>query len=430
MRLITTLWALLAFAPTVLAQVWMPPVNVSQNPAYNRWGCVLIDADGRHYSYMQGTLDNNNTWRLYYRRQNHDGVWHAPVLVGNVPRCEESRIGRYADGTRFIVFQATSTSSPEWHYTEQTATGWTAPVVLTPDDGNADLCTNANRILDVDGDDTIHLLSQSNRNGVYNMRYYSKPRHGPIVDHGDVFDSADYQINGAVRATGSGANKRVHFLVAGGASVSQWRTYYRRWNNPGWGSLINLTPLVAASPSGSGAGNIVVLPSGRLVACLSANDAASPHEWEVFLLFSDNNGDSWHSPVNISQNPMISRAPSCAAGADGTVFVVWEDNSFTGGQMQAMARTYKDGVLGEKRLFAGERGFDADVAAYGNVASAVWHADGAGDWEIVSSEYRPDLAPTLTPTVTPTPSRTFTPRPTQTPTAELSPRAKTNYDLW
>lgn len=403
------------------AWVWTEPANVSQNTAYNRWGCVFGAADGWHYSYMQGDIDHSDGWRIYYRHQAGNGSWSTPVRIGTIPRCEESRLGAYADGTRFIVFQGRAANGTEWFYSEQGAGGWSAPVPFTADDGLPDLCTNANRILDVGTDDTIHLLSQHSDGTQYNMRYYTRTRAGSVTDHGDVYDTGHYQLNGAVRVTGAGASQRVHFLVAGsGATTGDWRCHYRRWNNPGWGPLVNLSALVAADPDGAHAGNLVQLPSGRLIACLANQDASAAGDWEIWLLSSDNNGDNWHTPVNVSQTSGLSRSPNCAVDSAGEVVVAWEDS--TNGPMQIMARRYDPAgnTLGERHTFGFGRGFDVDVASHGNEPRLTWHADGTGDWEIVTA-INLDAEPTVTPTPTITPTPSITP----TPTWSNTPRPRT-----
>jgi hypothetical protein len=201
---------------------------------------------------------------------------------------------------------------------------------------------------------------------------------------GDVYDSGHYQLNGSIRVTGSGAAQRVHFLVAGsGAGVSDWRCHYRRWNNPGWGPAINLSNLVASSPSGSHAGNIVQRPNGQLVACFANNGGSAAGYWEIWLLFSDDNGDSWHSPTNVSQNSGLSRSPSCSVDSLGDVLVAWEDDSEGG--MKIMARRWHDGTLGARFVLSDKRGFDVDIASYETKTRATWHSD-EGDWEIVTSE--------------------------------------------
>ena len=84
---------------------------------------------------MQGDIENNTTWRLWYRMQTHAGVWSPPVQVGNVPVSEESRGGQFADGTRFVAFQGRPGGTPEFMYSEKAGATWTSPVFLTPNDG-------------------------------------------------------------------------------------------------------------------------------------------------------------------------------------------------------------------------------------------------------------------------------------------------------
>src|SRR5690606_20472857 len=112
-------------------------------------------------------------------------------------------------------------------------------------------------------------------------------------------------------------DQTVHFLVAGGNTVPAWRCYYRKYANGAFGPIINLSNIVAAQPAGAHAGNIVQLPSGKLVACIATRDAATSGDWEVWLLQSDDNGDTWHTPINVSQTPDISRNPDASVDSQG-----------------------------------------------------------------------------------------------------------------
>ncbi len=387
MRLALVFVILVLAAGAAVADVWSAPVNVSQNGLYNRWASVFGDSDGWHYSYMQGDQSNNATWRMYYRTQAFNGVWGAPVQIGNVARSEESRNSRFSDGTHFMVFQGIGSGGPyEFLFSQNSGGGWSAPVYFTPDDGSNDCSTDNERIFDLGSDDTIHMLSQHYNGSQYNMRYYTRTRAGVVTDHGDVYPSGDYQINSAVKVTGSGASERVHFLVCGGASVGKWRCYYRRWNNPGWGPLINLTSLLPISPNGAGSGGIVQLPDGRLVACMSANDSNAGGSWDIWLIFSGDNGDTWGSPINVSTTPGISRGPAVTLNSDGDIVVAWEDDST--GKWQIMARRWRAGRLGRAWIVSDQStsNFTVSAASHGTTSRLAWHSYVGDNWEITTSE--------------------------------------------
>ena len=373
---------LVCFAlPACASDVWSAPFNLSQHSDYNRWACVFGDADGWHYSYMQGDQDNSAAWRMEYRTQLANGTWLAPAQVGNVSRSEESRNSRFADGTHFIVFQGLAADA-EWYFSQYVGSAWSTPTVLTPNDGLPDLSTDSDKVFDVDSDDTIHLLNQHTDGNQYNMRYYEKTRTGGIVDHGDVLDSGDYQLNGAIKATGTGASKRVHCQVVSGTNVPAWRCYYRRWNNPGWGPSINMSSLLPVNPDGAHTGGIAQLPDGRLVACLGCADSNPGGSWDIWLLFSSDNGGTWGSPVNVSQNSGLSRSPSMTANSDGDVVVAWEDN--TRGSMEIMARRWRAGRLGPTYILGS--GFTVSAASYGKASRVAWHQYVVDNWEIVTCE--------------------------------------------
>lgn len=407
------------FRPSA-ADSWSEPANVSESPDYNRWACVFGDGDGWHYTYTQGTQGDSKTLRLWCRMQKLDGAWSAPVRVSDVPRTEESQLGRFADGTHFVLFQGRAKLGDEWHYAEQKPDGaWDEAVPFTPDDGHRDLCTDFGRVFSLDAAGTLHLLCQHGEDDVWNMRYYEKPAGkvkfcrfdkdgetmvevekpaaGALVDHGSVLSSKDYQLNGSVFATGDGAARRVHCLVNSGRNVGEWRCWYRRWDGKAWSEPQNLCDRLPVKPSGSHAGGIAGLPGGRLVACVACADADKDRNWDIWLLFSDDGGGTWKDPVNVSDTPGLSRTPSMAVTASGDVVVAWEDT--TGGGMKIMARRWSKGRLGPSHEFPG-RGFTVCVAAHGDVVRAAWHSfikqgpgKDEGNWEIVTSECRGPDAP-------------------------------------
>ena len=215
----------------MLAETWSSSINVSQNSLFNRTAALFGDAQGWHFSYMQGDQDTGSTWRIFYRHQGFNTIFDAPVQVSNT-QGETSQIGAYkTDGKRFMVYEAkASGGSSEWWFTEQNANNtWTSPVTLTPNDGSADL----GRAFDVGADDKIHFESMAEVSGQYNQKYFVKTRNGGLQDNGFIYRSSDYQTAQAILVTGIGNAQRTHLLVNGGYNVGLWRCYYRQWNGSG-----------------------------------------------------------------------------------------------------------------------------------------------------------------------------------------------------
>lgn len=117
----------------------------------------------------------------------------------------------------------------------------------------------------------------------------------------------------------------------------------------------------------------------------------APGNWEVFYA-SKEAGADWTPPTNVSNSPGGSFRPAVAVGPDGSVHVVWHDD--TPGNYEILYATKAPGGKWSAPINISNSSGSSywpsmAVGADGSVHVA-WHDDTSDNWEILSASRGPD----------------------------------------
>jgi hypothetical protein len=118
----------------------------------------------------------------------------------------------------------------------------------------------------------------------------------------------------------------------------------------------------------------------------------TPGNWDVFIAYSHDNGSTFSAATNLSNNPGISREVTVAMSGDN-VYVIWRDN--TPGTYDTFVRVSHDNgaSFGSTVNLSGDSGIvkisnlldRPYISAYGSNVYAIWDDDASGAYNVYIS---------------------------------------------
>jgi len=256
------------------------------------------------------------------------------------------------------------------------------------------------RTVATDSLNRVHTVWADYRRGMYEV-YYKRS-----IDGGTTWESSDrrltnHHLNHALGASIASSPEGYLHIVWQDKRSGAWKLYYIRSLNGGATfqkeKQLDPYPIGHGGPcvcyGGNGIVNIVYrkLVNGR---------------WELFNIYSSNNGDSSSSPQRLTNANSIKDNPSCAIDGNGYVYLVWNDTrdnpapekrevyfkrSLDGG------RTWEPDMRLTEDPANGSADSSIAVDVNGHV-HVVWHDDRSGSWEIYYKE-SPDRGVTWGPDI-------------------------------
>ncbi len=324
----------LGITATAVGQ-WSEAVNLTGDVGrYEVDPFLAIDSTGTLHVVYQNFLDSDG--RIYYKYNNGSG-WSSRELLASMGG-KGSRPCIVVDSNDMLhVFYGKS----DLYYIHRPASGgtWSSPVLLNSWGGGF---INDVAVDDSDGIYFMwgHLFDDSApvRNGIYG-RY--KPAGG------------SWGATEIIRGNSSDDNwPHGNDVFANGNEI--WVAI--SWDGKIWFKKRNPD---GSWPDGTGTGTFLhdggslrfaKNPTSNEIAAAYAEcieDGATSPWWEVFIMYSYDNGATWTSPENISNMISLDRIPQLTYDSNGNLHYAWEGEGGPDYPLKIRVRSRTDGVWGD-----------------------------------------------------------------------------------
>jgi hypothetical protein len=306
-------------------QLWETPVRVASTSLTSTYPVVLFSGT---VPLVFWTENNANKVFTIYQKTDTDVEVAVPGILLPIPR---PSVARAEDGSLHLVFAnwpSADERTGDIYYTRRPATGeWLSATVIFTHTlfGSMDprIAVGPEGTLHVVWRETPSLSGDEIRYMTGTVGAGGAVTWSPSVTASDVVSLAwgpDIAVapNGnahIVWTEKSGADRYLAYtrFSAGGGRIPPRRLggpFSVNQNNP-----YHLAPAIAAT------GERVCIAWNSVPGGASAED--------VFLICSEDGGETWSPPENLSRTPAMSLRPSIAIAPDGSVHVVWQEFSGT-----------------------------------------------------------------------------------------------------
>ncbi len=321
----------LAGAPVLLAEGWSTPVNVSFSPGPSGSPVLAVDSTG--VAHLAWYDNNPGNWEILYSSRPLPGPWSpAENVSANASYSLVPSMVIEPDDSVNIAWQDYGGPRIAWQGTllskaREAGQDFAPPEAISSTAGYGGYPEVRDPNLAVDSQKTIHLAWAGNTAGGYRIFYARKPDGGvwtfPRVIH-----------------EGSGNSFRPRLAVDAGDVL-----------HVVWQEMLSSNTQIDVYYS-------------RLIG-----------------------NDVWATPTNLSQNTGDSQEPGLLIGADGTLHVVWRDNSLSADQADILYM-YKPlagawSPIADVSNTAGDSAGPVLVEDAAATLHLAWYDNTPGNWEIL-----------------------------------------------
>ncbi len=393
---VTSMLATLALAgaaglPAACQGVWTAPVNLSETPSrFSGDASIAVDRDGfLHVAYWD-FLDAD---RRIYHTTNRPGTWQR-TLVATSARTPILKVNPL-DGRLHLFFRQEGTEAILEVTGDPSGGAWSSP-------SRVDAAPGGGYLLDAEFDGSgglyvawLHLFDRSifPNSGVWGRYRPAGGTWGPT--HLIAFHTDDHHEKFPQGFNLVARGGRIYGLYDVKGPKMKW------FENGVW------------SPERTGAHRAAFSPSGEMAGVWAMSNPL-PHsglDWDIYVSFSYDGGQTWGPATDVSQCPWLARNPEVAYDADGNLHIFYQRKDSDPEQFDMWYAGRINGTWLTSYNFTqtpGRTGGSLDcVLAVGNDLHYVYSDNTATGYEdvfLVSRIHEPDITP-------PSPVSTFTASP-------------------
>ena len=303
------------------AQIWSPPINISNTPDSSDRPTLAVDSNGTVHAvwcdYPVG---------LYYAYKTVSGSWSMPLFLRSTPLgCQNSTLVVSSDDTLHLAWEDTTLGNFQIFYATKPIGGnWTSPEHVSSGIAINDHHYEPGLVIDSGG--TVHLAWWSA--GSFVSYYATKPPGGSwsspsILQSGVTGRGSDLAID---------ANGILHFVwQIQDHNVTDTNIYHLSKPSTGgnWSSAELVSDCSGTGASSSYCAGGFITASGNTLHAIWHK--FSPPNFIPDIYYSQKVGSGpWSQPVNISNTPgnsFVHNINDLALDSAGRPHVVWFDDS-------------------------------------------------------------------------------------------------------
>ncbi|MBM3149476.1 MAG: hypothetical protein FJZ88_05535, partial [Chloroflexi bacterium] len=354
-------------SPLVLASAsigsWTAPINISNNAGYSVRPEVAIGSDGTIHVVWDDTTTGNS--EILYTAKPLGGFWSTPLNISNnLGNSTYAGIGVDAGGTVHVVWNDTTPGNWQIFYSSRTPSGaWSYPLNISNSTGDSDIPAIAidnvgtvhvvwEVIWDTDGgytqkpqggswstpvsfsnhhpayfpdivadsEGTVHVVWEDPTISPREISYNQKPITGSWLAPINISNNPGFSEFPAIDVNGS---NNVHAVWDDYTDNPNGDIFYAtKADADSWSTPIN----VSNDPADSLAPRIAIDGGKTLHIVWQHYTPGGPTSDEILYAYKLDGG-SWSVPINVSSNSGLSEWPAIAVDAEGTLHVVWDDNT-------------------------------------------------------------------------------------------------------
>jgi hypothetical protein len=291
---------------------WSTPVNISDSPGASQQPAIAIDSDGTTHVVWQ---DNTpGTYEIFYAFKPLDGSWSAPVNIS----ANDTIASQYPD----IAIDSDDNLHVVWQ--DETALAITDIYYINKTPGGpwsseVDISNNAGAsrwpAIAIDNDDNLHVVWHDQTPGIYEI-YYSFSLDGGLTWSPPDSISDGPSSYAAAIAIDSEDNIHVawqQYITSGNHEIY----YVTKPSGESWSTPVNISDnsedSLYPAIATDNSDNIHVVW-----------EDLTPGNLEILYVAKPSDG-SWSTPVNISNNDGSSVFPDIATDSNNGLHVVWSD---------------------------------------------------------------------------------------------------------
>ena len=290
-----------------------PPINLSNDPADSENEQIATDATGNIYVVWEN--DSLNLGVLFSRSTDGGATFSAPaVLSTNTSGSYSAQIAIGANGNLSVVWEddAQSASDVSFSHSSDHGATFSSPQSLSYHTGNS-----GSQQIAIDLTGNIDVVWANETSGKFDI-FFTRS-----VDNGATFSTPIDVSNGS----GNAQNPQIGLDAKGNINLV-WEDnmpsdiYFARSTNGG-GSFS--APVNISNNGGFSVDPFLTVDVGGNVNVAWEDDTTGNKD--IFFARSTDLGATFSTPVNLSNDPLLSLAPDMAADKNGNINVTWQDST-------------------------------------------------------------------------------------------------------
>ncbi|MBN1273887.1 MAG: exo-alpha-sialidase [Candidatus Aminicenantes bacterium] len=295
---------------------WTQAINVSNTSGVSKVPAIVVDSTGK---LSIAWHDNSpGEFDIYFSTSTDNGVIWSQVknISSNSEESARPRMAVDSTGNLNLVWNDMAPGNNEILFSRSTDGGaaWSTPVNISKTASRS-----IHPRITVDSAGNLNAAWEDDVTGVYLIHFSRSTDNGqtwstPVI----VYNSTSGNGHAALAVDGEG---NIILFFIGYANPATIVPFFCRSTDGGqtWS-----TPVNVSNRQGPSYSNTVAVDSAGNINVAWYEDNPSPVE--IYYTRSIDNGASWFQPMNISNNSSASAIPSIAVDGAGNVYIVWQDD--------------------------------------------------------------------------------------------------------